>query len=107
MPNRLLRDKVYAIVARIPKGRVTTYGDIAAVAGHPYAARVVGRIAHFGPSKLPWHRVVNRSGSMARGFWGGMEIHAQLLKQEGIKVINYKIENFEDIRWREITSLQL
>lgn len=77
-----------------------TYGDVAALAGHPYAARVVGQIAHFGPEELPWQRVVNRVGAMASGFYGGKEVHKQLLEIEGIEIgEDYKVINFENYRW--------
>ena len=69
------REAVYEIVGQIPRGRVMTYGDVAAAAGHPYAARQVGGLAHFGPTELPWHRVVNRLGECARGYYGGKAGH--------------------------------
>lgn len=90
---------VYAIVAQIPEGRVMTYGDIAALAGHPYAARQVGSIAHYGPEDLPWHRVVNRFGSCASGYYGGKEGHKQILEQEGFQIEDYRIVDFERRRW--------
>lgn len=93
------RQKVYEIVASIPKGRLMSYGDIAAIAGHPYAARVVGQIAHFGPDDLPWHRVVNRVGNLASGFWGGKEVHRQVLEGEGVQIEDYKVVDFEERRW--------
>jgi methylated-DNA-protein-cysteine methyltransferase-like protein len=93
------RDDVYAIVKGIPYGRVMNYGQIAALCGHPGAARAVGQIAHFGPSNLPWQRVVTASGSMARGFWpNGPEGQARMLASEGIEVKNLKI-NIERYRW--------
>lgn len=93
------REKVYAIVAAIPEGKLMSYGDIAAIAGHPYAARVVGQIAHFGPDNLPWHRVVNRAGNLASGFWGGKEVHQQMLEHEGVPIENYQVIDFEERRW--------
>lgn len=100
------RDDVYRLVADIPSGRVMTYGDIAALAGHPYAARVVGQIAHFGPEHLPWQRVVNRYGGLARGFWGGKEVHRQLLEREGVVIDDtYSIVDFEEYRWKPETHL--
>lgn len=50
--NGDFRERVYALVSQIPKGRVMTYGQIAALCGNPRAARIVGGIAHFGPTGL-------------------------------------------------------
>ena len=90
---------VYEIVAQIPEGCVMTYGDIAALAGHPYAARQVGGMAHFGPTDLPWHRVVNRRGECASGYYGGKEGHKQALEAEGFEVVDYRIVDFAERRW--------
>jgi methylated-DNA-protein-cysteine methyltransferase-like protein len=75
---------IYEYVAMIPRGRVMTYGQLAALAGSPRAARQVGGVAHFGPDNLPWHRVVNKSGGLAAGYPGGRELQQQLLQAEGI-----------------------
>ena len=99
MPSTNFREEVFRIVAQIPKGRVMTYGDIAALAGHPYAARQVGGIAHFGPVELPWHRVVNRFGSCASGYYGGKDGHKQILEQEGFEIVDYQIIDFAERRW--------
>lgn len=88
------------IVRKIPHGRVMTYGDIAALAGHPYAARQVGGLAHFGPTDLPWHRVVNRLGECASGYYDGKEGHKQVLEAEGFTVIDYRITEFAKRRWQ-------
>lgn len=98
------KQDVYQLVAQIPSGRVMTYGDIAGLCGHPYAARQVGGIAHFGPSELPWHRVVNRNGECASGYYGGKEGHRQVLEAEGIEVREYRIVNFEERRWLPDTT---
>lgn len=90
---------MYALVAQIPTGRVMTYGDIATLCGHPNAARQVGGIAHYGPTELPWHRVVNRLGDCASGYYGGKEGHRQMLEGEGVTVKNYRIDNFDQVRW--------
>lgn len=94
------RDDVYRIVAMIPCGRVMTYGDVATHAGHPYAARQVGGIAHFGPVDLPWHRVVNRFGDCASGYYGGKEGHRHALEAEDIRIDSFRIVNFVKYRWR-------
>lgn len=101
------RQKVCEIVASIPEGRLMSYGDVAAIAGHPYAARVVGQIAHFGPDDLPWHRVVNRVGNLASGFWGGKEVHRQMLEHEGVPIEDYQVVNFEERRWNPSVNSHL
>jgi methylated-DNA-protein-cysteine methyltransferase related protein len=80
------RNRVFSLVAQIPKGRVMTYGQIAALCGSPRAARIVGGIAHFGDPSLPWQRVVHKDGSLASGFPGGIEGHRQVLAGEGVEV---------------------
>ena len=100
MAESQFRDKVYSLIAQVPKGAVTTYGDIAALAGNANASRVVGGIAHYGDPSLPWHRMVNRFGGLASNFPGGRNIQAQLLNQDGIKCKNFIVNNFEGIRWR-------
>ena len=83
-PN--FRQRVEAIVAQIPPGRVMTYGQLAALCGNARAARIVGGIAHFGDPNLPWQRVVNKQGGLAAGYPGGRKGHQQHLEQEGIVV---------------------
>lgn len=80
------RQRVEAIVAQIPKGRVMTYGQLAALCGNARAARIVGGIAHFGNPELPWQRVVNKSGGLASGYPGGRSGHKQVLEGEGVAV---------------------
>lgn len=95
------REKVYEIVALIPEGRLMTYGDIAGLAGHPYAARQVGGLAHFGPTDLPWQRVVNRQGALASGYYGGKEGHKLALESEGVLINDdFTVVDFEKRRWR-------
>lgn len=98
--ERGFRDKVYQLMADLPKDKVTTYGDIAAMAGQPRAARIVGGIAHQGPDELPWHRLVNREGGLAIGFPGGQEVQRQLLEGDGITCTDYIIDDFGARRWR-------
>ena len=94
------RSKVEHLMRDVPTGKVTTYGDIAALAGQPAAARVVGGIAHYGDTDIPWHRLVNRFGGLASGYHGGRDTQAKLLAQEGVKCVNYIVVNFNNIRWR-------
>lgn len=100
MQDKNFRQKIEDIVIRVPFGSVTTYGDLAALAGIPTASRVVGGIAHYGGIDLPWHRIVNRFGGLASGFPGGREAQARLLEQEDISCTNYVVDNFEMLRWK-------
>lgn len=100
MSNADFRVRVEKIILQLPAGKVTTYGDVAALAGSAYASRVVGGIAHYGNPELPWHRLVNRHGGLAAGFPGGPDVQRQLLLQDGIQCIDSKVVNFEDLRWR-------
>jgi len=96
-----LPDKVYELMAKLPQDKVTTYGDLAAMAGSPRAARVVGGIAHTGPDYLPWHRLVNAHGGLAVGFPGGQDVQRQLLAQDGIECDDeWRIKDFRERRWR-------
>jgi methylated-DNA-protein-cysteine methyltransferase-like protein len=95
------KQQVYELTAQIPKGRVMTYGDVAAYCGSPFASRQVGQIAHFGPSDLPWHRIVNRFGGLASAYtFGGLDGHRAALEADGL-IINdeYKVVGFETKRW--------
>ena len=78
--------KVKQLIKEIPKGKVATYGLIAAHAGNPRAARQVAHILHSSSQKdnLPWHRVVNRNGGISLKPSSGYEIQKQLLENEGV-----------------------
>lgn len=91
-PKSSFRDEVYQIVAQIPKGRVMTYGQIAALCGRPRAARIVGGVAHFGDVSLPWQRVVKKDGSLAEGYPGGVSGHQKALEEEGIKFDDHRLD---------------
>lgn len=100
LPIANLRDRVYALMTELPNDKVTTYGDIAAMAGSPRAARIVGGIAHTGPTELPWHRLVNAQGGLAVGFPGGQDVQRQLLLQDGIECDeHWRIRGFRERRW--------
>ena len=73
---------VYDIVAKIPKGRVTSYGRIARMLGNPRAARQVGWAMRNCPDSLPWQRVVRADGSIVGGGWA--DIRRALLEEEGV-----------------------
>ena len=92
-------EMVYEVVVQIPRGRVMTYGQIAAVCGSPRAARIVGGVAHFGPEDLPWHRVVNKQGGMAGAFPGGRSEQAQRLRVEGVPVSSDLQVDIDELLW--------
>jgi methylated-DNA-protein-cysteine methyltransferase-like protein len=79
--------KVVAVIKKIPQGRVASYGQIAALAGNPRAARQVAWVLHTASEKenLPWHRVINRDGGISLPRYGGYEVQRALLRKEGIK----------------------
>ena len=81
--------KVYEIVRQIPKGKVTTYGQIACLIGNPRLSRAVGYALHINPEPgvIPCHRVVNAAGRLAPGFaFGGQDEQRRLLESEGVAV---------------------
>lgn len=79
--------QIYAVVRRIPEGRVATYGQIASLAGLAGHARQVGYALHALPegTTVPWHRVVNASGGISTRSMPGAElVQQQLLAREGV-----------------------
>jgi len=81
-----LSQKIINTVKKIPKGKVATYGQIAAMAGNPQAARQVVRILHTCSEKeaLPWFRVINSKGQISLKPGSGYELQKSLLEDEGI-----------------------
>ncbi len=97
-PN--FKQRVESLVGQIPSGCVMTYGQIAALCGSPRAARIVGGIAHYGDPSLPWHRVVNKVGGLARGYPGGKQAHARHLQAEGITVSSAFTVDLKEKLWQ-------
>ena len=100
-------DKVYTIVKKIPYGKVTTYGLIARYLGTPKSARMVGYAMNSSHkfSDIPAHRVVNRNGLLTgRHHFFGSSLMQELLENEGIIIMDNKIENFNDILWNPSTK---
>ena len=95
MENKSFYDKVYEAVLKIPRGTVATYGQVAAMAGSGGAARAVGNALHRNPSPdtVPCYRVVNSAGKLSGRFaFGGPEIQAELLENDGIEVIDHTVD---------------
>ncbi len=95
---------IYEYVAEIPPGRVMTYGQLAALAGSPRAARMVGGVAHFGPEGLPWHRVVNKRGGLVSGYHGGRLMQEQALEAEGVQIDDDGNVDIDRLIWWPATS---
>ena len=85
MVTNEFRKRVYEITARIHRGKVSCYGQIAFLAGHPRAARIVGALMHTAPSDLPCHRVLYKDGSLCPGeVFGGPARQREMLEEEGV-----------------------
>ncbi|MCP4297915.1 MAG: MGMT family protein [Proteobacteria bacterium] len=97
----LFTENVISVILGIPKGKVSTYGTIAAMAGNPRAARQVVRVLHVYSRKkdLPWHRVINRLGEISLKPLQGYEIQKQLLEAEGIEFMNNGAIDLEKYSW--------
>jgi len=97
--------RVKDIVKKIPKGKVATYGQIAAYAGNPRAARQVVWILHSSSRKdrLPWHRVINREGRISLKPNYGYEIQKELLRKEGIEFDKNDTIDFDRYLWSPST----
>ena len=91
-------ERVYAIVAQIPYGKVISYGQIASLLGSPRGARSVGWAMSACPEGLPWHRVVKADGSITGGQWA--ELRRELLIEEGIELLLDGRVNMETTHWK-------
>ena len=91
---------VYDLLAKIPSGKVVSYGDIAKALGHPKSSRAIGRILAHNPNPIivPCHRVVKSNGKIG-GFAYGEKKKMDLLEKEGIKVKNGLVKDFNDSRF--------
>lgn len=102
---------VYQVAREIPYGRATSYGAVAAYLGTKSGARMVGwamNNAHHQNPPVPAHRVVNRDGMLTgKHHFETPFIMQALLEQEGIKVKNDQIQDFETIFWNPMKELEL
>ena len=94
-------NKVYDVVRQIPYGRVTSYGAIANVLGAKKSARLVGYAMNNSHDKnVPAHRVVNRKGLLTgKHHFSGTHIMQQLLENEGIKIEDDQVQDFDKVFW--------
>jgi methylated-DNA-[protein]-cysteine S-methyltransferase len=106
MNPREFTRRVLLVVRRIPPGRVATYGDVAALAGRPGAARAVGNIMSgcAGPSAgIPAHRVIAAGGALG-GYGGNVALKRALLQAEGLTVSARRVRRFDQVRWTGRTA---
>lgn len=97
------RRAILRVAARVPRGRVATYGQVARLAGYPGNARLVGMILRVLPadSDVPWHRIVNSQGRISpRGEPIAEDIQAQMLRAEGVVFSPSGTLRLRDVQWR-------
>lgn len=102
---------VYEVVRQIPKGRVTSYGAIAAYLGTKLSARMVGwamNAAHAAKPKVPAQRVVNRNGMLTGKYHFATDTAMEeLLKKDGVTIKNDTIVDFKERFWDPAVELSL
>jgi len=91
----------YKALVKVPSGKVTTYSGLAAMIGRPKAHRAVGTAMNKNPfaPEVPCHRVVKSNGDLG-GFGGGSKLKIKRLQEEGVKVHNNKIVNFQSTLYK-------
>lgn len=94
--------RVLELTERIPKGRVSTYADIARALGNPKASRAAGNALdkNLHPIAVPCHRVVRADGTVGGYAYGGTKEKIMLLESEGIKIMRGKVADFDKVRFK-------
>jgi methylated-DNA-protein-cysteine methyltransferase related protein len=94
--------KAKRLIKQVPRGKVATYGQVAALAGSPLGARQVVRVLHSSSRKdnLPWHRIINGTGRISLPPGGGYEEQKALLLQEGISFDSTDRIDLDLFQWR-------
>jgi methylated-DNA-protein-cysteine methyltransferase-like protein len=104
-------EQVFDVVRQIPKGRVTSYGAIAAALGTKLSARMVGwamNASHVTRPKVPAHRVVNRNGMLSgKMHFAYPEQMQELLEKEGVVVVDDKVQDFDKLFWNPAEEINL
>lgn len=93
--------RILDVLRALGEGEVTTYGDVAEVAGHPKQARLVGRILATTDVEVPWWRVVNAAGRLVSGH---PDEQANLLRAEGVVVVDQRVADAPIGRFRRSRS---
>jgi methylated-DNA-[protein]-cysteine S-methyltransferase len=95
MKKQLKASDVYDILVHVPKGKITTYGDIAKALGHPNSSRAIGRILNMNPNPVvvPCHRVIMSNGNLG-GYAFGSARKRELLAKEGLRFMGDSMNDF-------------
>jgi methylated-DNA-protein-cysteine methyltransferase-like protein len=103
-----IKKAVFDVVQLIPYGRATSYGAIAKSIGYPHLSRLVGRImGECSNKEIPAHRVVNSQGVLSgKEAFGDSCTMENLLIEEGVTIINNRINNWKEIFWNPLTELE-
>lgn len=99
-----MKEKVFAFLLTIPRGKVVTYAQVARAVGRGGAARAVGNLLHKNPDGdlYPCYKVVNSRGCLSQHYaFGGIEQQKERLQKDGIEVTHYKVD-LEKYRWKEL-----
>jgi methylated-DNA-protein-cysteine methyltransferase related protein len=110
MPEPNFYDMVYQVARLIPPGRVTSYGAIASYLGTKGSSRMVGyamQACGNANPPVPAHRVVNRQGLLTAKFHFGGERMADMLRSEGVEVVDDQVQNFKKVYWDPAVELAL
>ena len=110
LPTKMrFEDMAKREIKAIPRGKVATYAQIAALAGNYRAARQVARVLHSSSDKdrLPWHRVINSRGGISLKRGRGFEEQKRLLLREGVRVIRSGRIDLTEFQWEPGASPQL
>jgi methylated-DNA-protein-cysteine methyltransferase related protein len=101
-PRAPFTERAVSIIRAIPRGRVASYAQVAALAGSPLGARQVVRVLHSlsRVEKLPWHRVISSRGTISLPVGAGFEVQRRLLRSEGVSVNAEGAVNMTRYGWR-------
>ena len=109
MVNKNSFELIYEVVKQIPRGKVATYGQVAALAGNKRWSRVVGFALHVNPdsSEIPCYRVVNRFGEVSSAFaFGGRNRQIELLEADGVPCKEGKVD-LSKYQWERVTTTMM
>ena len=95
MKNQIDRQRLYNLIAEIPRGKVITYGKLAEILGNKAWSRAVGNLLHKNPDgeKYPCYKVVSSSGRLSEAYaFGGVDEQARYLASDGVEVREYRVD---------------